>query len=180
MNQTSPTMHQVIEEMEVYLNETEIKYQIIQNNSDRIYKRTTRIIKTVFSLIGLLLLINIYFIYNFGEGIVSMLSSMNEMYTHFGNMGNQVSGITESVVKMTAHITVLPDMAESMDSITNTVVNMNTNVHSMQGEVSYMAIDMGSINNDMSDMTNRFELLNESMTHMGSSVHDMSRIIPQI
>ena len=104
MEDTPPTMNQVIEDMAVYLNATEMNYQIIQKRSDQIYRRTTRVIKTVFTSIGLLLAINIYFIYNFGEGIVSMVSSMDEMYGHFGNMANQVHGITESVEKMTAHI----------------------------------------------------------------------------
>ena len=179
MEQTPLTMKQVIEEIEDYLNTTEMEYEIIQRKSNQIYRRTTRIIKSVFFLIGLLLLINIYFIYDFGEGIVSMASNMNEMYIHFGNMSNEVHGITESVVKMTGHITVLPHMAESMDSMNNTVVNMNANVQVMQGEVGYMAKDVDAINHNITDMTYHFEEVNDNMNNISDSVHDMSRTIPK-
>jgi len=180
MSQTQLTMHQVIEEMETYLNETEVTYKSIQRRSDKIYERTTRIIKAVFSLIGLLLLLNIYFIHNFGEEIFSMLGSMNDMYNHFGNMGTQVQGITQSVEKMSSHITVLPSMSASMDSMNNTIININSNVHIMQKEVGYMSRDIGLINHDMLDMTMRFEQLNESMHDIGKSVHTMSRVVPHL
>jgi len=179
MDQNPLTMNQVIEEIEVYLNATEMNYEVIQKNSNRIYRRTTRIIKTVFILIGLMLLINTYYIYDFGEGIVLMVSSMNEMYAHFANMGNQVQGITQAVEKMTSHIEVLPSMVESMNSMNQTVVEMNSNVQLMQGEVNYMAKDVDSINNNMTDMSYRFEELNYNMDNIGDSVHEMSRTIPK-
>jgi len=179
MDQNPLTMNQVIEEIEVYLNATEMNYEVIQKNSNRIYRRTTRIIKTVFILIGLMLLINTYYIYDFGEGIVLMVSSMNEMYVHFANMGNQMQGITQAVEKMTSHVEVLPSMAESMNSMNQTVVEMNSNVQLMQGEVNYMAKDVDSINNNMTDMSYQFDELNYNMYNIGDSVHEISRTIPK-
>ena len=180
MDTTPLTMKQVIEDMEVYLDATEINYQTIQKNSERIYRGTTRVIKTVFSLIGVLLIINVYFIYDFGKGIVSMASSMNEMYTHFGNMAYQVHGITQSVEKMAAHIEVLPHMAESMDSMNQTLTDMNTNMQLMEGEVGLMSNDINSINQDMTDMTQRFDQVNGNMDNIGNNVKQMSRTVPKI
>ena len=178
MEKTPLTKKHVIEEIEIYLNATEINYQVIQKTSNRIYRRTTRIIKTVFISIGLLLVANIYFIYDFRQGIVTMTSSMTDMYDHFGNMHNQVHGITESVVKMTNHIDVLPSMNESMTSMDHTLVNINADVQFMQVEVGLMSKDVGSINHNITDMTYRFDQVNDNMNKIGDSVHQMSRSIP--
>ena len=178
MEDTPLTKQQVIEEMAVYLNATEMNYEVIRKNSDRIYRRTTRIIKIVFFSIGLLLVSNAYFIYNFGEAIVSMVSSMDDMYIHFGNMATQVHGITESVVNMTAHVEALPIMAESMDSMNNTVGNMNTNVQLMNNDIWLMSKDIGSINHSIIDITYHFDQVNENMNNIGGDVNQMSRIIP--
>ena len=178
MEQTPLTKQQVLEDMEAYLNATEIHYEAIEKNSNKIYKKTTRIINTVFLSIGVLLVINIYFIYNFGEGVIMMLTSMNEMYEHFGNMSVQVHGISDSVAKMTTHIDGLPTMAESINSMSNTVLNMNTNVQLMQGEVGFMAKDIGSINQNITDMTYNFEQVTNNMITIGHDVNQMSLIIP--
>jgi methyl-accepting chemotaxis protein len=178
MEQTPLTKQQVIEEIEVYLNTAEMNYNVIKKNSDRIYSRTTRIIKIVFSSIGLLLLFNIYFIYTSKEAIVSMVSSMNEMYIHFGNMSDQVHGITESVTKMTAHIEVLPNMAENMNSIDNIVIRMNKNMQLMHNDIWIMSKDIGNINNNITNITYRFDKVTDNMKNIGSNVNQMSRIIP--
>lgn len=178
MEETTITKRQVIQEMEAYLDSTEAQFKRIKQNSDRIYKRTSRVIQIVFFSIGLVLIANMYFIYDFTQGILSMISSMNEMYLHFGNMTAHVHGITESVVSMTTHIEVLPNMAENINSMNHTVANMNNNVQSMQGEVGIMAQDVGSINNSLGDMTHRFDQVNGDMDKIGESVHQMSRVVP--
>jgi len=178
MSSSQKTINQVLEGMAIYLNTAESNYQMIQKNSERVYRRTTRIIKTVFILLGLLLVVNTYFIYNFGEEIVLMVSKMNDMYVHFGNMATQVDGITRSVEQMSSHVNVLPQMNDSMNSMSNTVSGMNTNVHVMQTEVDYMAQDINTINDNMTSMTHRFDQVNENMLHIEDDVDQMSRIVP--
>lgn len=173
------TMKQVIEEMEIYLNNTEMTYEVVQKNSERIYKRTTRIMRTVFISIGVLLAVNVYFIYDFGAGIISMVSNMNKMYTHFGNMAIQVHGIAGSVKKMTSHVEVLPKIAQSMDSMNHTVDNMNTNVHLMQSEVNLMANNVDGINNNMISMSDRFEKVNGNVHSIDKNAHQMSELMPK-
>jgi peptidoglycan hydrolase CwlO-like protein len=178
MEQTPLTKQQVIEEIETYLYKTETTYKNIKKNSDRIYNRTTRVIKTVFASIVILLVFNVYFIYTSKEAIISMVTSMNDMYIHFGNMSDQVHGITGSVVKMSGHIEVLPEMAKSMTSMDNTVVNMNANVQLMQSDVWVMSKDIGSINSNITNITYRFDKVTDNMRNIGSDVNQMSRIIP--
>lgn len=180
MEKKTLTKQEVIHDMQNYLNKTEAHFQVIQKNSDKIYKRTTRVIQTVFATIGILLLFNLYFIYDFSKGILSMTSSMQGMYIHFGKMTDQVHGITKSVKDMTSHIDVLPSMAKSMDSMNQSVTNINTNVHYMQGEVGLMHKDVDSINTNMSDMSYRFEQTNGNIDEIESSVHQMSRAIPKM
>jgi len=151
MKNTEPTLNEVIEEFAIYLSRTEQSYEVIEKNSNRIYRRTTRIIKTVFSVIGILLVVNMYFIYGFGNGILSMVSSMEQMYTHFGKMSVQVSSITRSVEKMSSHVDVLPEMATSIDNI----------------------------NQDMVHMSKSFEQVNKDMDNVENSVNDISRPIPK-
>ncbi len=178
MEPTPITKKQVIEDIETYLNTTEIYYEAINKKSHTIYNRTTRIIYTVFISIGVLLFINSYFIYDFGVSVVSMMTSMEDMYKHFGNMSTQVHGISESVAKMTIHIDGLPIMAESINSMNDTVINMNTNVQSMQGEVKLMANNIGSINQNITDMTYNFEQVTKNMNTISHDVNQMSSMMP--
>lgn len=179
MNHSAISMKQVVDEIDTYLENTEKHYEVIQKNSNRIYKRTTRIIKSVFFLTGILLMINIYFVYNFGTGIISMASNMNEMYAYFGKMSHEVHEITESVQKMTVHIGVLENMNESMFSMNNTMTDINGNVESMQGEIRVISEDVSFIHGHITDIGSRLDEVNGNMYDVGDNVHEMSRTIPK-
>lgn len=172
------TKKEVIEAFAARLEETDAELKQIQKRSNSVYKKTTQVIRVVFFSIAVLLVMNLYFIYDFGKGVLTMLNSMEQMYTHFGKVTDEVHTMTKSVANMSDDINALPSMLEQMDSMNQTVHSMNRHVQGMNNEVTHMSKDVKVIHYDMQNMTYRFEQVNRHVSQIGYSVHQMSRAVP--
>lgn len=169
---------EIIDAFAKKLEKTDLELQAVQENSNKIHHKTTQVIRLVFMSIGFMLFINLYFIYDFGKGVVIMLDSMEQMYTHFGEVTAEVDTMTHSVVNMSKDIETLPEMLNKMDSMNQTVQVMNEQVQGMNDEVGQMKNDVGKINQNMQNMSHRFEQVNGNVSRIGYSVNQMSRTIP--
>ena len=173
------TKSELFEKFTHDLAEMEDELKVICKNSERIYNRTTRVIRTVFTVIGLLVVVNLYFIYDFGRDVLSMIGYMNDMYQHFGRVTENVDYMTKDVVKMGANIELMPEIANKMQSMNQHVGSMASNVEHMQGNVSAMNQDVSSINDDMTSMSYRFNQVNQTVGNMSYNVREMSDTIPR-
>jgi methyl-accepting chemotaxis protein len=175
---TQISLQEVISALDSDMQKLESQLEIITSRSQKIYDRTTIIMRTVFYSIGVLTLINFYFIFDFGTNIMVMMQNMQDMYELFGQVTAQVNSITTDVVSMSGNVELIPQISDKMSSMNNTVTQMTGNIHSMQGNVAGMNQDVSSINHNMTDMSGRFDNVNHSMDAMVNNVNQMSRALP--
>jgi uncharacterized protein YoxC len=156
----------------------ETQLEQITEHSHHIYHKTTIIMRTVFLSIGVLTLLNFYFIVDFGKNIIIMIDSMQDMYVHFGRVTDEVDTITKDVVSMSRNVQLMPEISQKMTSMNHTVTDMTGSISGMQKEVSLMKRDVVGINHNMNNMSLRFVNVNHSMDSMVHQVDQMSRTIP--
>jgi uncharacterized protein YoxC len=174
----SVSIKDVVDQFDQNISKLESQLQGITEKSSVIYRKTTMVIRTVFISIGLLMLVNLYFIFDFASNILVMINSMEAMYTHFGNVTEQVHGMTGDVKNMSENVALMPAIADKMGSMNGHVQSMTQNVDAMQGNVAIMKEDVVGINADMGQMSQRFVNVNQSMDGMVGNVNQMSRPIP--
>ena len=137
--------------------------------------RTTRIIRNVLIMLGILALINLYLIQDLAQGMLSMTRNMDSMYGNFALVSRDMQTITQAVVGMNERVRSLPVMKEDMVLMSQDMASMNRDVQLMDQSLAGMDQDVAAITNGVTDMAWRFDQLTQTIQGMGYNVNQMSQ-----
>lgn len=140
----------------------------------RIAARTRFIMRAVF---GILLLSSVYLVYMIllmSSNMTVMTTHLEDMYSSFGGMSEDMQKITRSVELMGNSISGMPVIAESMYLINRDVGAMTGSVYEINLNISAVDANMVRINADMREMTGRLSNMSRSVNLMKYDVREMS------
>jgi methyl-accepting chemotaxis protein len=131
-----------------------------------------------FALIGLLALVNLYFVNQLTMEIRGIITNLNEMYGYFATTAVHMSDIRSDMTLMEQEILLMPVLREQMESLAVAIERMNRDVGEMTESLVEMDQRVGAINAGVSDMALRFRGLNRNVGQMGLDVDQMARPVP--
>lgn len=147
----------------------------IDKIAHKISRRTTRLIKTVLTILGISSMIILFLVVDLTDNMSKMIESMNTMYTHFGFMSKDMREITASVKNMGQNIDGIPVIAEAMKQMNFDVQGMNASVTGMDKNVQSMERNLVKIDGGVWEMSGRFISVTGAVDHMNYNVNQMSR-----
>jgi len=167
-------LHKIVD----YLQRTEQDMRTSQEAEMASAKRTNRMIQTMFGVIGVIALSNLYFVADLAQEVRVVIRSMTKMYTQFGDMSGQMSAMRVHVDNMSENITMMPIMVEQMSAISGNMVAMKGDVDAMRGHMVNMNGQVSSMNQDIGTMTVLFRDVTGKVIGMRQQVGQMSEVVP--
>ncbi len=147
--------------------------------SSRAYeKRASRLIHSLYLVIGSMALINLYFVGDLAQEVQVIIRSMNKMYTQFGQMSERMHGMRYHVSGMGEQMALMPVMVEQMGSISGQMSQMEQEVTLMRGALIEIGDRVHSIGGDIGVMDRLFYEVNGKVFRMRHNVGQMSRMVP--
>ncbi len=134
--------------------------------------------KVIFAVLGCLALANIYFVNSLTQEVKVMISSMVEMYQHFGRMSEQMQDMTVYVKSMENDIEMMPIMNQQMGQMNQEVSSMSNDMNAMRTDMEGMDQRITTMNKDVQQMSLRFRHMNANVGNMGYNVNQMSNVVP--
>ena len=139
---------------------------------------TERVVGILAAVMGLLALVNLYFVNDLTEEIKEMTRSMEQMTDHFSDVSLRMGSMTQNVDGMRETMGMLPIVAAQMDEISGHVETMGGDVARIRQTTVAVDGRIDLLNRDMLDMAGRFRGVNRNVGLMGRSVEQMSRPVP--
>jgi len=140
----------------------------------RIARRTSFVIKTVFSILIISSIYLLYMIFQMSSNMTIMTTHLESMYDRFGTMAGDMREIASLVESMGNSISGMPTIAASM-------TEMNQYVSAMRGSVDGMNTSMIDIDNymiwingNMNEMTGRMAGMSHAVNSMSYDVNEMA------
>jgi len=134
--------------------------------------------RVIFAFIGGLALVNLYFVDKLTAEFDGMLTSMTQMYTHFGRVASRMSDMRDYVAGMENNIALMPVIGDEMagmsvdiDAMTRSVGTMTTHIGIMDQQITTMSVTV-------TDMSRRFRHLNYNVGVMSVDVQQMAKPVP--
>lgn len=141
----------------------------------RIANKTRFIMRVVFFTLIISLIFLVYMIYQMSNNMTVMTSHLEDMYSNFGIMSQEMHAITHTVDSMGRNVTGMPVIAQSMASMRKDVRAMNHSLNLMNQSVHGMDSDVFKINSSMQKMNWSLYNMNQSVYRMGYDVNEMSQ-----
>ena len=138
----------------------------------------SKTMKIIFAFLGCLALANIYFVNSLTQEIKVMISSMVEMYEHFGRMSDQMQDMTTYVKSMENDIEMMVIMKKQMGQMNGEVFSMTQDMNAMSHDMENMDVRIYSMNINVQQMAQRFRHMNMNVGNMGYNVNQMSNVVP--
>lgn len=160
------------------LNQTRNQLDLRYSEEERTFKRTNRTIHGIFIGIGIIALVNIYYIGDFAQETRVIVRDMVTMYTQFGEMSERMSGMRHHVSGMEDNIALMPFMAEQMTMMSSNMLMMRADVSDMNTHMYSMTQRVGTMGQDIGSMNRLFRNVNGTLTRMHYHVNQMSRVVP--
>ncbi len=171
INETSPDVFEMIATTMIEFRE-EMEY--FDGIGTRIAARTRFIMRIVFTTLILSSIYLVFMIFQMATNMSSMTTHLEDMYSNFGIMSQDMSEIAQIVGSMGSNITGIPVIAESMIQIDGDVSTMRGSVYEMNQSIAAIDGDMVRINSNMQEMTGSLSNMNHSVNSMSYDVNEMS------
>jgi methyl-accepting chemotaxis protein len=153
----------------------------LERRDDAIRGRTRGVDLTIRALagaMGILALVNLYYVNALTQEVKLMIVAMGEMTGHFGNVAERMNGVTGTIKSMDKSVALMPVIRDQMSELAGQVDRMADDVARMSDTADRMDGRMDELNIGIYDMSQRFRGLNRSVTGMGADVDQMSRPLP--
>lgn len=157
------TMNEFREEMEYY-----------DEIGTRIASRTRFIMRIVFITLTMSSIYLVFMIYQMSNNMSAMTVHLEDMYSSFGTMSQDMREITRMVDSMDKSISGIPVIAESMSQIDEDVRVMTGSVYEINKSITAIDSYMLNINTNMQEMTGRLYNMNRSVNLMSYDVNEMA------
>jgi gamma-glutamyl-gamma-aminobutyrate hydrolase PuuD len=167
-------LHKIVD----YLQRTEQDLRTSQEAEMGSAKRTNRMIQSMFGIIGVIALLNLYFVANLAQEVRVVIRSMTKMYEQFGDMSGQMSAMRVHVGNMSENIAMMPIMVEQMGAISANMESMKGDVNAMRSHMVNMNGQVSSMNQDIGTMTVLFRDVTGKVVGMRQQVGQMSQVVP--
>ena len=141
-------------------------------------RRVERFIYTLILLMGVLSLVNIYFVNDLTQEVRSVVRNMNEMYGHFARVSDLMTHMRDTVINMEQNVTMMPIMGEQMAEIGDDTATMKRSVAQMDSTMAILDRQIDAMNANVWDMSMRFRNMNFTVGNMGQDVHQFARPVP--
>ncbi len=144
----------------------------------KIGANTSRIIKVVLAILGALSLYLAYLVFSMASYLAVMLGHLDEMYSQFGLMSDDMQLITQSVKNMGSNITGMPRIANNMSVMRTDLLELVDTAELINHEMARMESSTGAIGVNTGEMAFRFNNLSHAVTHIGYNVNQMGKPFP--
>ena len=129
-------------------------------------------------LVGCLGLFNIYYVNRLYTESQGMVTSMTQMYTHFGRVAARMSDMREYVASMEKNIAMMPVIDDEMGAMSIDIEAMTGSVGVMDRYVGVMDQRVATMGVSVGDMSRRFRHLNYNVGGMSYDVRQMAEPVP--
>ena len=126
-------------------------------------KRVERFIYVLILLMGVMSLVNIYFVNDLTQEVRSVVRNMNEMYGHFARVSDLMTHMRGTVINMERNMTMMPIMGEQMAEIGDDTGKMKRSVAHMDATIAILDRQIDAMNANVWDMTMRFRSVSISL-----------------
>lgn len=140
----------------------------------KIAAKTRFIMRVVFTVLTISSFYLVFMIYQMSNNMSAMTSHLEDMYTNFGSMSQDMHVITKAVDSMDRSITGMPVIAQSMTQMDGDVRAMRSSVYEINQSISAIDNDMVKINSNMYEMTGRLYNMNRTVNLMTYDVNEMA------
>lgn len=140
--------------------------------------RLDRVMMFFFLIIGVIALMNLYFIYNWGQEVRTIVHEMDELYQHVHTMSGQMISMGNSVVQLETETALMPIMNEELNKFVNSMQTMQTQTQNIHHNMIDLNDSFTGISQDVTQMNGQIQGLNQQMNQMNMSVYEMGKSIP--
>ena len=140
----------------------------------KIAAKTRFILRAVFTTLTLSAIYLVYMIYQMAMNMSTMTTHLEDMYSSFGVMSQDMHEITQTVDSMGWSISGIPVIAESMHQMDSEVRAMKGSVHEINQSIMTIDNNMVTINSNMQVMTGRLNNMRHSVNSMSYDVNEMA------
>lgn len=140
----------------------------------RIAARTTLIIKVVFTTLFISSIYLGVMIFEMANNMSAMTTHLEDMYSNFGTMSEDMHLITQSVNSMDRSISGIPVIADSMIKMDNDVGGMTSSIYEINQSITGIDNDMVKIKINMQEMTGRLSNMSHAVNLMSYDVNEMA------
>lgn len=147
-------------------------------HSNKVYKRTSKVIVIVLVAMVFFLAINLYLIHVFDKNVSQMANSMQTMSKNMTLVTEDVQHMSSSLSRISLNTQLLPPVTEKMTEINNNIEHLNLTFGDVQKNVRAITPDVQKINGSLHNMAVRFDRVNHNMGKIVNNVNQMSRTLP--
>ena len=140
----------------------------------KIAAKTRFILRVVYTTLTISSIYLVFMIFQMANNMSAMTTHLEDMYSSFGTMSQDMHEITQAVNSMGRNISGIPVIAESMYQISGDVGVMTGSVHEINKSIAGIDNAMLRINSDMQTMTGRLYNMNRSVNSMSYDVNEMA------
>ncbi len=156
------------------LTEFRQEMEYVDEIGGKIAARTNSIVKIVFVILLVSALYLGFMIFQMANNMGSMIIHLENMYSNFGEMSQNMNDITKSVNKMGDSISGTPVIAEAMIQIDQDVKAMSGSIYGINQSITAIDNDMVKINVNMQEMAGRLYNMSYSVNSMTYDVNEMA------
>ena len=152
--------------------------ETIDKVASRIAEKTSRIIRIVMNTLTVASVFLAFLVYSMTGYLTVMLGNLDDMYSEFGIMSENMQMITRSVESIGVNVSGMPLIANNMSSMSTDLTGMVGSVSNIQLEMNGMEHNTGMMGANTGEMASRFVNLNRAVNHIGYNVNQMGKPIP--
>ncbi len=156
------------------LTEFRKEMEYVDEIGGKIAARTNSIVKIVFVILLVSALYLGFMIFQMANNMGSMIIHLENMYSNFGEMSQNMNDITKSVNKMGDSISGTPLIAGAMIQIDQDVKAMSGSIYGINKSITAIDNDMVKINLNMQEMAGRLSNMSYSVNAMTYDVNEMA------
>lgn len=156
--------------------ETDIENRMVELKQDQ--KNTDFLGAIAFVFIGVIALMNLYFLYDWGLEVKSIVHEMNSMHGQINIISEQMIHMGQLVKVIESDTALIPIMNEEMDKFVGSMQQMQQQTQNINLNMGNMNTSFTGISQDLGQMNMQIQGLNQQMGTMNVNIHEMSRMVP--
>ena len=156
------------------LTEFRQEMEYVDEIGGKIAARTNSIVKIVFVILLVSALYLGFMIFQMANNMGNMIIHLENMYSNFGEMSQNMHDITKSVNKMSDSVSGTPVIAGAMIQIDQDVKAMSGSIYGINQSITAIDNDMVKINVNMQEMAGRLSNMSYSVNSMTYDVNEMA------
>lgn len=136
--------------------------------------KTRFIMRLVFTTLTISSIYLVFMIFQMAGNMSAMTTHLEDMYSNFGTMSEDMSEIARTVDTMGKSISGIPMIAESTTQLDGDVSNIKGSLYEINQSIAAIDNDMVRINSNMQEMNGRLYNMSRSVNSMSYEVKEMS------